>query len=196
MQNKDGCCVIYWPKWIENYFVYWLLMDKHYAWPLSCMQQGLEAVAPRWTLLVWIWPLPSWTDLSTQHLDRTSCSQTTATNGCTRTRTTVKENTHTNAVVVAVLDRPCSHISHWPSLYISHDAADILILTYSCWFLLCVLFVFQYLLCDCSVTKGDINVHRNVERCSLPGYDPAVGCGRGSDPDWQISLFLWGLHQG
>lgn len=63
----------------------------HHVLPRLCMRQGLEAAAPRWTLLVWTWPLPSWTASLMLRLDKTSCSQTTATNGCTRTRTTVRE---------------------------------------------------------------------------------------------------------
>lgn len=36
---------------------------------------------------------------------------------------------------------------------------------------------------DCAASKGEVNVCRHAERRSLPGYDPAVGCGRWFDPD-------------
>ena len=60
-----------------------------------CDPQGLAVVVLRWTLLVWIWPPRSWTVLLTPPLARTSCSLKTATNGFTKTRTTVR-HTHTH----------------------------------------------------------------------------------------------------
>lgn len=43
---------------------------------------------------------------------------------------------------------------------------------------------------DCPASKDGVNVHRDAERCSLPGYDPPVGRGWWVDSDRQIPLFL------
>lgn len=65
----------------------------HAPSPLCCMWQGLEAVAPKWTRPGWTWLLLLWTALWMQPLDKINSSQMMATSGCTRTRTTVWENT-------------------------------------------------------------------------------------------------------